>query len=94
MLAVARLDGRGDDLTSEGSAALQALAARPGFVRGRLGRLLDEPGTWLLVTEWDSVGAYRRGLSAYDVKLAATPLLLRARDEPGAVSVELDVRPA
>lgn len=93
MLAVNRLNGDGDDLAAEGATALAALAARPGFVRGRLGRLIDEPDTWLLVTEWESVGAYRRGLSSYDVKVAATPLLLRARDEPGAVEPVLDVRP-
>lgn len=65
-------------------AALEALAARPGFRRGHAGRSIDDPAEWVLVTEWDGVGAYRRALSAYEVKLAATPLLARARDEPGA----------
>ncbi len=39
---------------------------------------------WLIVTEWESVGAYRRALGAYDVRVAATPLLSRARNEPSA----------
>ena len=56
-------------------AALEALAARPGFRRGHAGRSVDDPAEWVLVTEWDGVGAYRRALSAYEVKLAATPLL-------------------
>ncbi|MGI8531108.1 MAG: antibiotic biosynthesis monooxygenase family protein [Geodermatophilaceae bacterium] len=64
--------------------ALQALSARPGYLRAWVGRSADEPGCWTLVCEWDSVGAYRRALSAYDVKLRATPLLARARDEPSA----------
>jgi hypothetical protein len=67
--------------------ALETLAARPGFVRGRLGRAADDPAEWALVTEWDGVGAYRRALSAYEVKVHATPLLARARDEPGAYEV-------
>jgi antibiotic biosynthesis monooxygenase len=67
--------------------ALEALAARPGFRRGRVGRGVDEPAEWVLVTEWEGVGAYRRALSAYEVKVAATPLLAQARDEPGAFEV-------
>ncbi len=67
--------------------ALAALAARPGFRRGRVGRSVDDPAEWVLVTEWDGVGAYRRALSAYEVKMAATPLLAQARDEPGAYEV-------
>lgn len=65
-------------------AALRALSARDGFVRARLGRAADDPRCWCLVTEWESVGAYRRALSAYEVKLHATPLLATARDEASA----------
>jgi quinol monooxygenase YgiN len=65
-------------------AALAALAARPGFRRGHAGRSVDDPAEWVLVSEWDGVGAYRRALGTYEVKLAATPLLAQARDEPGA----------
>jgi heme oxygenase (mycobilin-producing) len=67
--------------------ALAALAQRPGFLRGRLGRAVDEPGTWAVVTEWDSVGSYRRGLSAYEVKLATAPLMALSLPEPGAYEV-------
>ena len=42
------------------------------------------------MTEWATVGDYRRGLSSYDVKLAATPLLMRALPEPGAYEVLYD----
>ena len=48
---------------------------------------MDEPTEWVLVTEWDGVGAYRRALSAYQVRVDATPLLAQARDEPGAFEV-------
>jgi quinol monooxygenase YgiN len=65
-------------------AALDALAARPGYAGGRVGRNVDDPGLWLLTTTWANIGSYRRALSAYDVKLAAVPLLSRAVDEPSA----------
>ncbi len=63
------------------------LAAQTGYVDGTLGRNLDEPGLWVLTTRWASVGAYRRALSTYDVKLSAVPILSRALDEPSAYEV-------
>ena len=67
-----------------GRAALVALAARPGFTAGRLTRALDDPAHWSLVTDWESVGAYRRALSDFDVKIAAIPLMAESIDEPSA----------
>jgi len=67
--------------------ALSALEARPGWRSGRIGRTTDDPRCWVLATEWDSVGAYRRALSGYDVKVTAVPLLSRAVDEPSAYEV-------
>ena len=64
--------------------AREALSGRPGFASGRVGRNLDDPTLWTLVTTWEHVGAYRRALSSYDVKLHAVPLLSRAIDEPSA----------
>lgn len=69
---------------ADAETALAALAARPGYVDGTLGRNLDDPGLWTLVTRWENVGTYRRALSSYDVKLLAVPLLSRALDEPSA----------
>jgi len=79
-----RVDEQDADFRAEAQAALTALAERPGFVRGHVGRNVDDPGLWLLTTTWDNVGGYRRALSSYDVKLAAVPLLSRAVDEPSA----------
>jgi quinol monooxygenase YgiN len=67
--------------------ALDALAERPGHLGGTLGRNVDDPTLWVLTTRWEHVGAYRRALSAYDVKLRAVPLLSRALDEPSAYEV-------
>jgi hypothetical protein len=64
--------------------ALAVLAAQKGFQHGRLGRNVDDPSLWVLETTWDGPGAYRRALSAYDVKLHAWATLGRAIDEPSA----------
>ena len=74
-------DGRRTSPT-RAQAALAALAARPGYVRGTLGRSTDDPDAWVLLTEWENVGSYRRALGNYDVKLHATPLLAAALDCP------------
>lgn len=71
--------------------ALAALGACPGYRRGSLGRAVDEPASWLLLTEWDGVGAYRRALSAYRVRVEAVPLLATAQAGPGAYEVLLAV---
>lgn len=87
-------------------AALAALAVRPGYLRGELLRALDDPRHWCLVTEWESVGSYRRALGGFDVKMHATPLLAESIDEPcayetlasagadGAISVTVSDRAA
>ena len=75
-----------DEATFRGdaAAALRALSERPGWLGGRLGRAIDDGRGWLLLTEWESVGAYRRALGGFDVKMHATPLLARAVAEPSA----------
>jgi hypothetical protein len=79
--------------TSRAEAALAALAGRPGYLSGSFGRSVDEPDRWCLVTRWQSVGAYRRALSAFEVKVEATPLLAESLDEPSAYEVLLDAGP-
>ena len=74
----------------DAQAALRALAGRPGDRAGVVGRPPDDPSLWLMTLRWDSVGAYRRALSAYDVKVAAVPLLSTAIDEPTAYEVLAD----
>lgn len=77
----------------QAAAALAALADCPGYRRGTLGRAADDPTGWVLVTEWDGVGAYRRALSRYTVKVAAAPLLAQAHDEPSAFEILREVSP-
>ena len=77
-------DGAEAGFAERGHAALAALAACSGYLSGRLTRALDDPAHWTLVTEWESVGAYRRALGGFDVKVHATPFLSESRDEPSA----------
>lgn len=72
------------DFRVRAQAAVEALAARPGHVSTRLGRATDDAQLWVLASEWESVGTYRRALSGYEVKLHAIPLLSLAIDEPSA----------
>lgn len=60
------------------------LARQRGYESGSLGRNVDDPTLWTMVTTWRDVGSYRRALSTYEVKLEAVPLLGRAVDEPSA----------
>src|SRR4051812_27469924 len=66
------------------AAALAVLGAQAGYEDGKLGRNVDDPALWVMVTRWRDVGSYRRALSSYDVKVGAVPLLSRAIDEPSA----------
>jgi hypothetical protein len=87
VLVVSRFRVPVDDVEpfrAELAAAHAVLATRVGYVAGQVGRNLDDPTLWTLVTRWENVGAYRRALSSYDVKLTAVPLLSQALDEPSA----------
>ncbi len=85
MLAVLRFEAAdGEAFLADARAVLALLAGRPGFRCGRVARAYDQPDLWCLVTEWDSVGSYRRAMGSYEVKAGATPLLSRALPEPSA----------
>lgn len=66
---------------------LEGLAAAPGYRSGSLGRTVDDPTLWALVTEWEGAGYYRRGIGAYDMRVQLIPLSAMAIDEPGAYEV-------
>lgn len=74
-------------------AAVDVLATRPGFLAGRIGRNADDPDLWVLTTEWENVGSYRRALSPFEVKMTAVPLLSRCIDEPTAYELVESVAP-
>lgn len=76
-----------DQFAERARTALSVLSARPGYVRGQLGRELNDPVHWCLVTEWESVGAYRRAMGGFDVKVHATPLLASALPDASTYEV-------
>jgi len=84
VLVVNRFRSDGLGLRVDLEAALAVLSAQPGCEDGRVGRNVDDPTLWVMVTRWRDVGSYRRALSSYDVKVGAVPLLSRAIDEPSA----------
>ena len=67
--------------------ALEALAGRPGYLSGKIGRAADDPELGTLLSEWSGAGTYRRALSAYEVRIATMPLMSYAHDEPSAYEV-------
>lgn len=77
-------EAEGEVFRADIERARQALAERPGHLESRIGRNVDDPSLWVLTSTWEHVGAYRRALSAYDVKLHAVPVLSRAIEEPSA----------
>ena len=90
MISVTHFRG---DVGERARDALAALAQRPGYLRGTLARSTDDPDAWLLLTEWENVGSYRRALGNYDVKLRATPLMADALDLPAGFETLVDVAP-
>jgi quinol monooxygenase YgiN len=87
MLVVNRFRVSEDDsveFRADLEAALAVLAQQKGYADGSLGRNVDDPTLWTMVTRWRDVGSYRRALSTYDVKMGAVQLLSRAIDEPSA----------
>src|SRR5262249_17305105 len=73
-----------ETFTEQVDAVLRALSACPGYLSGRLGRTVDDPTLWALISEWEGAGFYRRGIGAYDVRMLFIPLSVLAIDEPGA----------
>jgi quinol monooxygenase YgiN len=93
MIAITHFSDSSPEFEERAQAALTALAARPGYLRGTVGRSTDEPDAWMLLTEWENIGSYRRALGNYEVKLHATPLLAAALDLPGGFESLVDVAP-
>ena len=81
---------RTTDLTSwlaSARTALAPLVSQPGCLGGDICAAIDDPELVSIITRWESVGAYRRALSAFDVKIESIPLLSTAIDEPSAYEV-------
>ena len=93
MISVTHFASTGDGFADRAARALDVLSACRGYLHGSLGRSTDDTAQWVLVTEWENVGSYRRALGSYDVKLHATPLLAEALDLPSAFEALVDIGP-
>jgi len=71
-----------DEFCRRATRALELLTAAAGCVRGTLGRStevsVDGPQQWLLTVEFESVSAYRRAMSPFEVREHVIPLLSEA----------------
>ena len=68
----------------EAKASLAPLATQPGCISAEIGLATDEPDLVSVVTRWEGVGAYRRALSNFEVKMQSIPFLSTAVDESTA----------
>ncbi|GGM82921.1 hypothetical protein GCM10012275_61840 [Longimycelium tulufanense] len=74
--------------TARAHTALELLTAQPGCRGGRLCRATEDAEGWLLAVEFESMAAYRRALSPFEVREHVVPLLSEAAtDEPAAYEV-------
>ena len=64
--------------------SLAPLAAQPGCLSAEIALATDEPDLVAVVTKWAGVGAYRRALSNFEVKMVSIPFLSTAIDESTA----------
>ena len=90
VLAVNRVHAFGsadEQMSAELSTLIDVFATLPGFRSARAGRCIDQPDVWILSTEWENVGTYRRALSSYAVKTGGHPVFVRIEDQPGAYEV-------
>ena len=67
--------------------ALTVLAEQAGCRAVSLGQSTDDADLLLVRSEWDGIGAYRRALSNFEVKVHTVPLLSLGLDEPSAYEV-------
>ncbi|MEO6881861.1 MAG: antibiotic biosynthesis monooxygenase family protein [Mycobacteriaceae bacterium] len=75
-----------EEFTARAVTALGLLGSQPGCRGVEVGRAVDEEGRWVLTARFDSVNAYRRSLSPFDVREHVAPLLARCLSEsPGVV---------
>lgn len=90
VISVTRYDlNETPDFAARMEKAMAAFASNKGCLGAHAGPCTDNPGTWVLVLHFDSIGSYRRALSSYRVKTDAVPLMYLARDELSAYETAL-----
>ncbi len=80
------------DWLDTAKAAIAPLATRPGCVSVQIGLATDEADLVVIVSAWESVGAYRKALSSFEVKAQSIPFLSTAIDESSAFELVFETR--
>lgn len=70
--------------TQSAKVAIAPLAACAGCLGVEIGLATDEADLAVVVSKWENVGAYRRALSNFEVKMHSIPFLSTAMDESSA----------
>lgn len=74
----------------EAKQAMNVLQERPGFISGSIFHNADSPIRYLIKTDWQDVGSYRRALGSMEAKIGVWPFLASMRDEPTAFEMLMD----
>ncbi|CRK55565.1 hypothetical protein [Alloactinosynnema sp. L-07] len=95
MLLIARFTAtEPESFTARAQRALELLLAQPGCRRGLLVRSTESADSWVLTVEFESVSAYRKSLSPFDVREHVIPFLAEAdTTEPAAYEVVIEAAP-
>lgn len=72
---------RRDEFIETAASYLAAVSQCAGYVSGELLRSLDHDLSFLVVTKWESAGAYRRSMSDFDTRVLAMTLMASAADD-------------
>ena len=81
------IEASADTWLKEAEQVLDLFQRQVGFQSAKACLALDDDSLGLVFLQFDSVGNYRRALSAYDIKVGATEFLSQALDEPSAYEV-------
>lgn len=87
MLLLCRFDVPAERISGfldDAERALTLLTGRPGCLGGELARATEEADTWVLTIRFESVVAYRRAMSGFEVREHVIPFLSTARVEQPA----------
>jgi len=79
--------GERKEFVAKARLTLATLAEHAGFLAGDLAQSTDDADEFVVQSRWSDVGAFRRALSSFDVKLNAVPLLSTAVDRTSAFEV-------
>lgn len=78
--------------STDAKQAMHVLQERPGFISGSIFHNADSPERYLIKTDWNDVGSYRRALGSMEAKIGVWPFLANMRDEPTAFELLVDFK--